>query len=201
MLACLVWSQSCHTFDHFSHDVLEEKFILQSLQGASLFVLCLCSGNAFSCSGDIPNSGKNLSMRLQVNPNPHFSTEFFVYHPAGFIVPILGTCILLSILWTLHMFTALKQKKAKTTLFYELSSRVCILMLVSDDFVSHARRGLRAGYAYMTIPWVDDKQWHPFSLFEDPSDPRIQQMFLIKVGDRTGNVHKALLQGKRYHRS
>ncbi len=69
-------------------------------------------------------------------------------------------------------------------------------MPVSDRFLSHSQRGLRAGYAYVNIPWVDDKQWHPYSLFEDPSDPRIQQMFLMKVGDWTGDVHKALLRGE-----
>ncbi len=39
---------------------------------------------------------------------------------------------------------------------------------------------------------VLNRQWHAFSLFEDPSDPSIQQMFLMKNGDWTESVHRAL---------
>ncbi|KAL7465445.1 hypothetical protein ACHAXS_005802 [Conticribra weissflogii] len=111
----------------------------------------------------------------------------------GFIAPILGTCIVVYTLDTAYVYCFMTEK-VETTSFHVLSSGVRISMPVSDRFLSHSQRGLRAGYAYVNIPWVDDKQWHPYSLFEDPSDPRIQQMFLMKVGDWTGDVHKALLR-------
>ena len=62
-------------------------------------------------------------------------------------------------------------------------------MHVTDKFL---RRAERSGYAYILLPWIDDTQWHPFSLFEDPDDPYAQQMFLMKAGDWTNSVHAAL---------
>jgi hypothetical protein len=81
-------------------------------------------------------------------------------------------------------------EKIETTSFYVLSSGVRISMPVSERFLKQAAG--RGGYAYINIPWINDKQWHAFSLFEDPSDSSIRQMFLLKNGDWTDAVHKAL---------
>eukprot|EP01083_Nonionella_stella_P260336 887786_1 len=64
-------------------------------------------------------------------------------------------------------------------------------MPVSAKFQKQAKQ-CGSGYAYICIPWINDKQWHAFSLFEDPSNPSIQQMFLLKNGDWTKAVHAAL---------
>lgn len=81
-------------------------------------------------------------------------------------------------------------EKIETTSFYVLSSGVRVSMPVSEKFLRRARH--RGGYAYINIPWVNDKEWHPFSLFEDPDDPSIQQVFFMKEGDWTRAVHTAL---------
>ena len=103
----------------------------------------------------------------------------------GFIAPILGTCIVLYTLDASYEVT----KKIETTAFHVLSSGVRISMPVSKRFQKQADR---TGFAYINLPWINDKQWHPFSLFKDPSDPSTQQMFLLKCGNWTNAVHTAL---------
>ncbi|KAL7529340.1 hypothetical protein ACHAXR_006228, partial [Thalassiosira sp. AJA248-18] len=106
----------------------------------------------------------------------------------GFIAPILGTCIVLYTLDAAYTYIFMTEK-IETTSFHVLSSGVRISMPVSERFQKQAGR---AGYAYINLPWIDDKQWHPFSLFEDPNDPAVQQIFLMKNGDWTEAVHMAL---------
>jgi len=106
----------------------------------------------------------------------------------GFIAPILGSCIVMYTLDTIYVYFFMCEK-IETTSFHVLSSGVRISMPVSERFQEKAERG---GYAYINLPWIDNKQWHPFSLFEDPSDPSIQQMFLLKCGDWTNAVHATL---------
>ncbi|KAL7529886.1 hypothetical protein ACHAXR_003208, partial [Thalassiosira sp. AJA248-18] len=106
----------------------------------------------------------------------------------GFIAPILGGCIGIYTLDACYVFLFMTEK-IETTAFHVLSSGVRISMPVSERFQKQAGRG---GFAYINLPWINDKQWHPFSLFEDPSDPSTQQMFLMKSGNWTNAVHKAL---------
>ncbi len=107
----------------------------------------------------------------------------------GFIAPVLGSCILLYTLDACYVYLYMCDK-IETTAFHVLSSGVRISMRVSDRFRDSA--SARGGYAYVNIPWINDKQWHPFSLFEDPSDPATLQVFLLRNGDWTDAVHKAL---------
>ena len=106
----------------------------------------------------------------------------------GFLAPILGSCIVLYALDATYVYIYLSEK-VETTSFHVLSSGVRISMPVSERFQKQKQR---SGFAYICIPWIDDKQWHPFSLFEDPSDPCTQQMFLMKAGDWTNAVHASL---------
>lgn len=106
----------------------------------------------------------------------------------GFIAPVLGTCIVAYTLDACYVYFYMTEN-IETTAFHVLSSGVRISMPVSKRF---SRQATRAGFAYICIPWIDNKQWHPFSLFEDPRDPSCQQMFLMKCGDWTGAVHTAL---------
>lgn len=108
----------------------------------------------------------------------------------GFIAPILSSCIVLYTLDACYVYIFMCEQIG-TTAFSVLSSGVRISMPVSERFQKCARNG-QGGYAYILIPWINDKQWHPFSLFEDPEDPSTQQMFLMKSGDWTSSVHKAL---------
>ena len=62
-------------------------------------------------------------------------------------------------------------------------------MKVSDNF---QRRGNHGGYGYACLPWVEKNQWHAFSLFENPRDPKERQMFMLNCGDWTNSVHAAL---------
>jgi hypothetical protein len=65
-------------------------------------------------------------------------------------------------------------------------------MQVSDRFQKLMDK--RGGYAYINIPWINNNQWHAFSLFDDPNDSSTRQMFLLKAGDWTNAVHAALSQ-------
>jgi len=107
----------------------------------------------------------------------------------GFIAPVLGSCIVLYTLDAAYVFLFMTEK-IETTRFYVLSSGVRISMPVSKHFLNRASS--RASFGYLNIPWINDKQWHPFSLFQDPKDPCTQQMFLMKAGDWTRAVHAAL---------
>ena len=108
----------------------------------------------------------------------------------GFLPYVLSICIGMYAIDTfyVHIFMC---EKIETTAFSVLSSGVRISMPVSERFQRNAAQ-IRNGFAYINLPWVTDKQWHPFSLFEDPNDPSIQQMFLMKSGDWTKDVHAAL---------
>ena len=106
----------------------------------------------------------------------------------------LGFVLSISIgLYTLDTFyvNLFMCEKIETTKFNVLSSGVMISMPVSERFQRQAFHA-RNGFAYINLPWVDNKQWHPFSLFEDPNDPSVQEMFLMKSGDWTKAVHSAL---------
>ncbi|KAL7525609.1 hypothetical protein ACHAXR_002213, partial [Thalassiosira sp. AJA248-18] len=106
----------------------------------------------------------------------------------GFIMPILGGCIGIYTLDAFYVYLFMTEK-IETTSFHVLSSGVRISMPVSERFQKRACRG---GFAYVNIPWVSNKEWHPFSLFEDPSDPKTVQMFLMKSGNWTNAVHRSL---------
>lgn len=106
----------------------------------------------------------------------------------GFLAPVLGSCVALYALDTAYVYLFMTER-VETTSFHVLSSGVRISMPVSDRFRG---RAARAGFAYVCLPWIDDRQWHPFSLFEDPCDPSTQQVFLMRNGDWTEAVHDAL---------
>ena len=106
----------------------------------------------------------------------------------GFLAPILAGCICIYTLDAAYVYFKMTEK-IETTSFHVLSSGVRISMPVSERFQNS---GIKGGFAYVCIPWIDDKQWHPFSLFEDPDDPSVQQMFLMKTGDWTTDVHNSL---------
>ena len=107
----------------------------------------------------------------------------------GFIAPVLGSCIVLYTLDACYVYFFMCEK-IDTTAFHVLSSGVRISMQVSKRF--QKSMGKRGGYAYINIPWIDNKQWHAFSLFEDPYDKSSRQMFLLKNGNWTNAVHAAL---------
>jgi hypothetical protein len=107
----------------------------------------------------------------------------------GFIAPILGSCILLYTLDACYVYLYMCDN-IKTTAFHVLSSGMRILMRMLDRFRDST--SVRGGYAYLNIPWINNMQWHPFSLFEDPSNPATLQVFLLRNGNWTDAVHKAL---------
>uniref|UniRef100_A0A7S4NI13 Ferric reductase NAD binding domain-containing protein n=1 Tax=Odontella aurita TaxID=265563 RepID=A0A7S4NI13_9STRA len=106
----------------------------------------------------------------------------------GFIAPAMGFCIFLYAADASYVYLFMTEK-IETTTFHVLSSGVRITMPVSETFQKSSEKG---GFAFVCLPWVDKLQWHAFSLFEDPSDPSKRQMFMLKTGDWTTAVHKAL---------
>ena len=108
----------------------------------------------------------------------------------GYMAYVLGSCIALYALDACYVYFFMCEK-IETTAFYVLSSGLRLSMMgVSDRFRGSA--AARGGYAYVNIPWINNKQWHPFSLFGDPHDPSMMQVFLLKNGDWTNAVHKSL---------
>jgi len=81
----------------------------------------------------------------------------------------------------------------ETPSFHVLPSGVQLTFTASDRF-QKAAAITRGGYVYINIPWINDKQWHPFSLFEDPTDPTKLQIFLLRNGNWTNSVHKSLAE-------
>lgn len=62
-------------------------------------------------------------------------------------------------------------------------------MAVSEHFQANFAQG---GYGYVCLPWVSKYEWHAFSLFEHPTDPNLRQVFMMKTGDWTSDVHRQL---------
>ena len=108
----------------------------------------------------------------------------------GFIAPVLGSCIFIYTLDAIYSFFFMTEK-TKTTKFIQIESGMRISMPVSERFRKQVQVA-QSGYAYINIPWINNKQWHAFSIFEDPSNPSIQQIFLMNNGDWTGAVHMSL---------
>lgn len=106
----------------------------------------------------------------------------------GFIAGVAGGCITVYSLDAAYTYLCLTEK-IETPAFQVLSSGVQITMSVSARFQKKLEKG---GFAYICLPWVDKFQWHAFSLFEDPTEPNKKQMFMLKMGDWTEAVHRAL---------
>jgi len=77
-------------------------------------------------------------------------------------------------------------ERINTVSYRVVDSGVELSMPVSDRFRKNLNSG---GYGYVMAPWVDKKQWHAFSIYENPLDPSIRQMFMAKVGDWTKALH------------
>ena len=110
----------------------------------------------------------------------------------GYIAPILGTCFVLYTLDVCYVYFFMCET-IETPSFHVLPSGVQLTFTASDRF-RKAAAITRGGYVYINIPWINDKQWHPFSLFEDPTDPTKLQIFLLRTGNWTNTVHKSLAE-------
>jgi len=106
----------------------------------------------------------------------------------GFIAWVMGGCIIVYTIDAAYVYLRMTEK-IETPSFQVLSSGVQISMPVSARFQQRQEKG---GFAYICLPWVNRMQWHAFSLFEDPTEPNKKQMFMMKTGDWTTTVHKAL---------
>ena len=106
----------------------------------------------------------------------------------GFIAPVLGFCVCLYALDALYVLVAMTEK-IETTVFHVLPSGVQMTMPVSEAF---GRRNHQGGYVFVCIPWVSKHQWHAFSLFENPANGNERQVFMLKTGDWTSQVHRSL---------
>jgi ferric-chelate reductase len=110
----------------------------------------------------------------------------------GYIAPILGMCIILYTFDVCYVYFFMCEK-VETPTFVVLPSGVQLTFMASDRF-SKAAAITRGGYIYINIPWMSDKQWHPFSLFEDPTNPTRQQIFLLRNGNWSNDIHTSLTQ-------
>ena len=75
-------------------------------------------------------------------------------------------------------------ESVETTTFTRITPGMRISMPVSNRFVGNSVSG-KAGYCYVNIPWVSNYEWHSFSMFEDPNDRNVQQVFIMSNGNWT----------------
>lgn len=104
----------------------------------------------------------------------------------GYIAYVLGSTIVIYSLDRLCVVLFMTERVEPK--FQCTSSGVQMSMAVSDRFL---RRGQKGGFCYVCLPWVD-KQWHAFSLFQDPSDPNRRAVFMLDVGSWTHKVYTEL---------
>ncbi|KAL7532054.1 hypothetical protein ACHAWF_003998 [Thalassiosira exigua] len=107
----------------------------------------------------------------------------------GFIAYVLGASIVLYALDSLYVLFFMTERVDPT--FRVMPSGVQMTMRVSPRF---RRCGEKGGFGYVCLPWLETgaKQWHAFSLFQDPSDPSIRSVFMLNVGDWTDAVQTEL---------
>ncbi|CAB9527003.1 NADPH oxidase 4 [Seminavis robusta] len=140
-----------------------------------------------------------LKMNYEVRKGLHYFFVVFAialtFHTTPTSMPNGGfTCYIFSMLIIWYFVDVLlvylfMSEKIETTVFHVLPSGVQVTMRVSKRFQAMGNQG---GFCYVCFPWVDRKEWHAFSLFENPSNPEERQIFLLKTGDWTEKVHHLL---------
>ena len=105
----------------------------------------------------------------------------------GFIAYVLGFSIAVYTLDRMYVVFFMTER-IDTSQFQALPSGVQMTMKVSDRF---QRCGEKGGFGYVCLPWID-RQWHAFSLFQDPLNPNKRVVFMLDVGDWTSKVHTEL---------
>jgi len=106
----------------------------------------------------------------------------------GYAPYVFSIVIVWYILDYLYVYFCMSEN-IETTMFHVLPNGVQMSLRVSDNFY---RRGEHGGFAYVCLPWVSRNQWHAFSLFENPDNPEILQVFMLSTGDWTNKVHECL---------
>ena len=105
----------------------------------------------------------------------------------GFIAYVLGGSICMYTFDRLYIIFRMTER-IDTSQFQVLPSGVYCSLAVSSRFQANIDKG---GFGYICLPWVD-RQWHAFSLFQDPNDPAKRVVFMLNVGDWTNKVHSEL---------
>ena len=117
-----------------------------------------------------------------------FHTPASAIPNGGFTAYVFGAILLWYFLDASYCYFFMTEK-IETTNFRVLPSGVRMDMNVSERFHGLGDKG---GFCYVCLPWVDKNQWHAFSLFENPSNPAERQIFMLKAGDWTSQVHRML---------
>ena len=106
----------------------------------------------------------------------------------GFASWVFSTIIILYILDASYCFFIMTEK-VETTNFEVLPTGFGMTFNVSKSF---QERGMQGGYCLVAFEWINRLEWHAFSLFENPDNPKQRQVFVSVCGDWTAQVHKAL---------
>jgi ferric-chelate reductase len=117
-----------------------------------------------------------------------FHTPTSAIPNGGFTGPVFGTILVWYFLDALYCYFFMTEK-IDTTKFHVLPTGVRMTLAVSERF---QKMGAQGGYCYVCLPWVDKQQWHAFSLFENPTNPAEREIFMMKLGDWTNDVHEVL---------
>lgn len=108
----------------------------------------------------------------------------------GFAAIVFPTIIIWYTLDSLYVYLCMTEK-IETTTFHVMETGVQLTMSVSESF---QKRGGNGGYCYVNFPWINKRQWHAFSLFENPANPSERQIYIQQLGDWTNEVLQALKQ-------
>ena len=117
-----------------------------------------------------------------------FHTPVSAIPNGGFTAYVFGTVIVWYIVDATICYLFMTEK-LDTTNFHVLPTGVRMTMNVSKRF---QKMGAHRGYVHVSLPWVDRNQWHAFSLFENPENPEQREIFMMKLGDWTSQVHTML---------
>lgn len=114
--------------------------------------------------------------------------------PNGGFAPILFPVIILWYMFDNLYVNLFMTEKIESTIFHVVPTGVQLTMTVSARFQSWAGSG---GYCYVNFPWISKREWHAFSLFENPADPNERQIYIQDLGNWTHAILKALQRDTR----
>ena len=192
----IVLMSAIHSVGHALRWILQGNYYLfyQHFSGVSgLFI----TGSCILIT--IPMTLFRTQIKFEIRKNLHFLFIVFaialMFHTPTAGIPNGGfTAYVFGIILAWYAADAtycyfFMTEKIETTKFSVLPCGVRMTMAVSDRFGAMGNQG---GICYVCLPWIAKNQWHAFSLFENPSNPKERQIFIQKTGDWTNKVHRVL---------
>jgi hypothetical protein len=182
-----------HTFWHLLRWGLQGNIgYITSTQTGLTGLICVCLTPLIVWPMRLPQLKKVMSYELR--KSLHYLSVVWggviMYHaPATHIYTIIGCCLILySLDWIYGFFNT--TRLIENAAFTRLENAVQIKFQAPPDFKLQG-----AGYCYLNVPWVDQYEFHAFSIFSDASredDDNTICMCIAVGGDWTSKLHQAI---------